>query len=93
MLEMEDKVILNDDVVVTELEGEAVLLNLNTKMYYTLNKTGLFIWKRLGEKLSFGEIEAQLQYEYEVTPDKARQSVLDLVNHLHGEKLVKLNHG
>jgi hypothetical protein len=92
MLTIEDKVILNDDVVVTELEDEAVLLNMNTKMYYTLNRTGLYIWKQLSEERTLGEIGSSLQHEYGISAAKATRSVLDLVDHLHREQLAIVDH-
>lgn len=39
---------VDPDVIVTELqEGDAVLLHLGTRMYYSLNETGLNIWRHL----------------------------------------------
>jgi hypothetical protein len=34
-------------VLVSHLEGEAVLLHMGTKQYYRLNRTGAYIWKSL----------------------------------------------
>jgi hypothetical protein len=36
------------DVILTQLaDGTGVLLHLTTKFYYALNRTGVFVWKRL----------------------------------------------
>lgn len=80
---------VNPEVVVTELNNdEAVLLHLDTKLYYSLNTTGLWIWKRIGEGQTLGDISHRLQDEFEVTPEKAHESVLSLATQLRKEKLI-----
>lgn len=88
MLIESDKATPDSDVIVTELDGEAVLLNLETKLYFSLNATGVAIWKLLAEGLTLGQIGERLFQEYDVTPERAQQCVLDLVGQLNDEKLV-----
>jgi len=90
MLTATDKATPDSDVIVTELDGEAVLLNLDTKLYFSLNATGVAIWKLLDEGLTLGQIGERLFQEYDVTPEKAQQCVLDLVGQLNDEKLVSI---
>jgi hypothetical protein len=89
MLTLEDRASPNADVVLTELEGdEAVLLHLGTKHYYSLNPTGLRIWKLLSPERTLGEASERLRAEFDITSDKARESVLRFANELYAEKLV-----
>ena len=60
MLTASDKATPDSDVIVTELDGEAVLLNLDTKLYFSLNATGVRIWKLLAEGLTLGQIGDRL---------------------------------
>jgi hypothetical protein len=90
MLKASDKATPASDVIVTELDGEAVLLNLDTKLYFSLNATGVAIWKLLDEGLTLGQIGERLFQDYDVTPEKAQQCVLDLVGQLNDEKLVSI---
>jgi len=81
MLKLNHKVTPDKDVVITELDKkEAVLLHLNTKMYYTLNETGLCIWQMLSSGLTPGEICERFLKEFDVSPEKAKESVLTLIN-------------
>ncbi len=90
MINLNQKVKPDPDVVVTELEiKEAVLLHLGTKNYFTLNDTGLRIWQMLSSGLTPMEICKRLQEEYDVSPEKAKESVLNLIGELVDEKLVK----
>lgn len=90
MITNQFKVIPNSEVIVTELDGEAVLLHLGTKMYYSLNPTGLQIWKMLEQDLALDEIGTRLQQQYELEPERAQKCVLSLVNELRGEQLVNV---
>lgn len=91
MPELHNKIKPDPDVVITELEDkEAVLLHLGTKMYFTLNETGLCIWNLMSSGLTPGEISTRLSEEFDVTPEKARESVQNLISELIAEKLVRV---
>ena len=84
------KIKAEQEVIMTELDNDAVLLNLTTKMYYTLNETGLRIWQLAENDLTVEEISEKLQEEFDVTPEKAKESVLNLITELVSEKLVRV---
>ncbi len=95
MVELNQKVKPDRDVVVTELEEgrEAVLLHLGTKAYFTLNETGLRIWELLSGDLTLDEVGKKLLEEFDVSPEKAQESVLSLISDLVREKLVEVVDG
>lgn len=89
MTTLNDKIKPDPDVVVTELDDkEAVLLHLGTKMYYTLNETGIRIWQLLSEGQSISETSETIHNEYDIVPDAAQKSVLDITQDLIAQKLV-----
>ena len=89
MIALNDKIKPDPDVVVTELDDkEAVLLHLGTKMYYTLNETGIRIWQLLSDGHSIGEASETIHNEYDILPDAAQKSVLNLTQELIAQKLV-----
>ncbi len=92
MLDLNCRIKPDPEVVITELEEdkEAVLLHLETKAYFTLNETGLCIWKMSNRNLTLGEISKKLEEEFEVSPENARKSVLKLIRDLIHEKLVRI---
>ena len=66
----------HDHVVFTDFEGgEGVLVDLNTKRYYTLNETAALIWRALERGDGAEEIVRQLVEAYEVTPEHAAASL------------------
>lgn len=79
------------DVVATEFEGgrDAVLLNLATKKYYTLNETAAAIWSGIEETLEVRALVELVTARYDVAPEKARSSVLQTLLHLQEQDLVR----
>jgi hypothetical protein len=91
MITLEQKLQPYSEVVDTKLDdGEVVLLNLESKMYYSLNQTGERIWRGLKDKLSLSEISRNLQEEFDVDAEQADSSVLALVKELCEQKLTQI---
>jgi hypothetical protein len=88
---MSRRVIPDPDAILTELDdGEAVLLHLGSRKYFSLNKTGLEIWRLLGERLTPDAVGERLHATYDITPEHARSSVSDLMDGLLEAGLVRL---
>ncbi len=52
-------------VVSQQLDGEAVLLDLERETYFSLNRVGARIWALIGEGLTLGEIVDRLVEEFD----------------------------
>lgn len=80
----------HDNVVYTEFDdAEAVLVDLDTKRYYTLNETAMVIWRQLEEGRTQTEIVSDLTQLYEVTSEHANASVEKLLNSLTSHRLLR----
>jgi hypothetical protein len=78
------------EVVDTVLDtGDTVLLQLESKTYYSLNGTGTQIWDGLKQGLALQEVSRRLQARFEVEPERADRSVLALVDDLLQHHLVQ----
>ena len=76
-------------IVFTEFEGdEGVLVDLNTKRYYTLNETATLVWRALEEGLSKEEIVGRMTAAYDVTPERAAASIEALLASLEAHRLI-----
>lgn len=79
-----------EHVVFTEFDGgEGVLVDLDTKKYFQLNETAMFVWRRLEKGAGVDEIVGEMTEEYEVTPEHAAESVRRLLENLRSFKLVR----
>jgi hypothetical protein len=61
------------EVLVAHLQGEAVLLHMDTKRYYRLNDTAACIWKALERQESLSGIVDSLRENFDVPPDEAKR--------------------
>ena len=78
----------NPEVVTTELEDGAILLNLNTKYYYNLNETGLSIWQALDESGDPETITTKLTDAYDIDRKQASAYLDELLEDLEKEGLI-----
>jgi hypothetical protein len=87
------RVSVPDDVVMSEVEGEAVLLHLERGQYYSLDDVGTRMWRLMAEH---GQIEAAVQAlleEYDVAEEDLRRDLMELVQALAAEGLLRLDEG
>jgi hypothetical protein len=88
---MLDRIILrpSPDVQDTSLEGETVLLDLNTGRYYTLNRLDSVVWEHCTGHCTISDIHAVLCDRFEVASEQALDDLVSLVNHLVQEGLLQ----
>jgi hypothetical protein len=80
----------NPDAVFTDMEDEeSVLLNLRTRMYFSLNETGTLIWKHVQEESPVDAIAAALERTYDVGREAALQHVTAFLDELDQDGLVE----
>ena len=56
-----------------KVNEEAVILNLETSVYYSVNQAGTFIWELLVEGKPLEKIGPALAAEYKLTPEQAAE--------------------
>jgi hypothetical protein len=76
------------DALAATLPDGAVVLNLRTKRYYSLNETGTRIWQLLVDGRAEAEIVDEITREYEVDPSMARDETRALIAALQAEELI-----
>lgn len=70
------------DQVSCDLAGEAVILHLESGVYYGLNEVGAAIWRRVQEPTGIGSLREALLAEYDVEPDRCDRDLLLLLQDL-----------
>ena len=80
---------VNSPQVINEtIDGEAIMINLATGGYYSLDRVGGDVWSLLEASLPVDDIVAELGRRYAATEDDIRRGVEDLLQRLTGEELV-----
>jgi hypothetical protein len=80
---------IRKDVVFRELEGEIVLLNLATGVYFGLDAVGTRIWGLIDGRRSAADIVATLTSEYEVDGDTCGADLARFLDTLRDNELVE----
>lgn len=73
---------LKENIILREMQGDAVLLNLETGDYYSLNHVGNEIIKGISENLSIDEISKRIVNIYEIDIETAKIDTVSLIDDL-----------
>ena len=72
----------SEDAVFRELDGQSVLLNLATGMYFGLDAVGTHVWQLAAENGSLRWIRQRLADEYDADPATIESDLLALAETL-----------
>jgi hypothetical protein len=87
------RVTVPETVLFRELDGESVLLNLDTESYLGLNEVGTHMWSVLTRSPTIQEAYDELQTEYDVAPDVLRQDMENLLGQMLEHGLIQVVEG
>lgn len=87
-IDIDSTVSWSKDVVFQELESEAILLNLESGVYFGLDPVGTRMWQLIGEHGNLSSVVASLADEYAAEEPKLREDLLRLVEDLAKSGLV-----
>ena len=89
---LDSQVRVRADVLFQELHGEAVLLSLNTGVYFGLDPVGTRIWKLMEDRdQSLRDVLNAMLDEYEVTAERCSDDLLKLIDRMLTNGLVEVN--
>jgi len=77
-----DRVRMPDDVLISNLQEESVILNLDSERYYGLDDVGTRFLAVLNTSDSIEAAYEALRDEYEIDADSLRQDLLELIENL-----------
>ncbi len=83
------KIRCNPDVAGADLDGELVLLDTRTGVYYGLNRIGAEVWRLLVQDRPVEAIIGHLLENYEVEAEQARRDVVRFIDGLVACGLVR----
>jgi hypothetical protein len=86
-----DRVKIPDDVLISNLQDESVILNLGSERYYGLDSVGTRILSVLATSHSIEAAYNTLVQEYDVDGQVLRQDLLALVEDLVDKGLVQMS--
>lgn len=74
--------------IVSNMNGEIVMLNIGNGKYYNLGEIGGIIWGKIGSEITYHQLVSDLLLEFDVTKSDCEQHVLEFISSLHAENLI-----
>jgi Coenzyme PQQ synthesis protein D (PqqD) len=88
MISLDNRVAIHQDAVFRELDGEAVILQLEAGMYFGLDPVGTRLWQLIDTHGRLRPVlEAALE-EFDVPADVLERDLIELVSRLSEKDLV-----
>jgi hypothetical protein len=79
------------EVAAKVIDGEAILINLSTGLYYSMGKVGGRVWSLIEQNCNTDDIAAVITTEYDVPAATAGSDVRALVTQLAAENLIDVS--
>ena len=89
-MDLNQKITFAETVFAQEVDGEMVLLDMDSENYFGLDEVGTAIWQAMQEKESLKEVFEVLLGQYEVEEDVLRKDLIGFVEKLKESGLVKV---
>jgi len=87
-LTLGDRVVVPDSVIARELDGETVVLNLETGVYFGLDSVATDIWNALQGGAKIEDALRAVLERYDVQPATLEHDLLRFVNQLASKGLL-----
>lgn len=87
-LKRSDRVLIPDAVISREIEGETVVLNLETGVYFGLDTVGTAIWNALRQSGRLEDVYQTVLQQFDVQPAALENDLLRFVNQLASKGLL-----
>jgi hypothetical protein len=81
------------DQIACDMDGELVLLDLNTGTYYGLDVLGARIWSLIGQPASVVSIRDAIVADYDVDDATCEKDILLFLKQMQEAGLIEIAHG
>jgi hypothetical protein len=76
--------------IVSDMNGEKVMLSIQNNKYYNLGHLGGVIWELINDPIKINELIAHLVSRYDVDEFECREQVMDFLLQLEGQGLINI---
>jgi len=89
-MNLNQKITFSDTVFAQEVDGEMVLLDMNSENYFGLDEVGTAIWQAMQECKSLEEVYQAMLKQYEVEPEILETDLLEFAQKLSDSGLAEI---
>ncbi|MEW9699891.1 lasso peptide biosynthesis PqqD family chaperone [Paenibacillus sp. SI8] len=87
-VQLDDVIVQESGYIVSDMDGETVMLGINNGKYYNLGQIGGSIWSGISAPITVQDLVANLMAEYEVGQERCEEQVVTFLEQLIDEGLV-----
>ena len=88
-MEFKDEIFkIVDDIVVSEINNESVILNLKTGIYFQVNELGSYIVSQLNQYSTFESLNNKITEDFDVASNKSEKDLLTFIKDLESKGLL-----
>lgn len=81
----------NPEIDATDLDGEAVMMNMEKGQYFMMNEVGSRIWEIIDEPTKVSLVIETLIKEFEVDKEECEKTVINFLSELSYAELIKVS--
>lgn len=90
-MELHHSIVQAEGNIVSDMDGEKVMLSIQNGKYYNLGVIGGYIWDLIQQPISLKDVLAKLQTEFDVTEEQCLNDVLPFLEQLSKEELIVID--
>ena len=90
MLTPESRLSRSPDPLTSEIDGELVMMDVESGKYFNLDAIGTDIWNRIGDGIGFGTLCAALAQDYDAEAATIARDVTTFVTTMADKGLVRI---
>ena len=90
IITLEHVILQSSGNIVSDMDGEKVMLNIEQGKYYNLGEVGGFIWVTLESPISVMKLIDTILSEYDIEQMECQNQVITFLEQLRSEGLIEL---
>ncbi len=83
-------IMIKNNIVSCDLDGEAAILNMNDGIYYGLDPIGAKIWNLIQKPVSINSIVDEILVEFDIDLNNCLSDTIELIEELYNNGLVEI---
>lgn len=91
LIQAHDEVVQVQGNIVSDMDGEKVMLSIQNGKYYNLGSTGGEIWERIATPTPISQLVEHFYSSYNIERDVCEQQIIDFLEQLVQEGLVEVS--
>lgn len=91
IFQSQNRVILNQELLQSEIDGETIMMSIDNGKYYGLNNVASRIWEIIKDEPVYSEIIEKLLEEYNIDKDQCEEETTVFLESLIEKKIIKID--